>query len=304
MNPTKITYYVQHPRELQFILALKYPRWFPDRLFLKIVYRHSMGTELNLDQPRTFSEKLQWLKLHDRNPEYTRMVDKYEAKKYVAGIIGEEYIIPTLAVYNSTAEIDLNALPDKFVLKCTHDSGSIAICKDKKTFKKNEAFAMLERGLKKNYFWENREWPYKNVKPRIIAEAYLEDKDTPELRDYKFFSFGGEVKYCQVISGRNSTMCIDFFDRDWNHQPFHEPHNYPFAKSMIERPNQLERMWHAATLLSKDKPFSRIDFYEIGDCVYFGEITFFPTSGFGGFAPQEWDYKFGQWLKLPSKKTI
>lgn len=303
MNPVRVLYYLRNNRELLLALAIKHPKWFSDKLFLKTMFWHFMGTELNLNNPKTFSEKLQWLKLYDRKPEYTRMVDKYEAKKYVADIIGDEYIIPTLAVYDSTSEIDLDALPDRFVLKCTHDSGSVAICKDKKTFKRDEAFAMLEKGLRKNFFWENREWPYKNVKPRIIAEAYLEDKDTPELRDYKFFCFGGEVKYCQVISGRSSSMCIDFFDRDWNHQPFHEPHNYPFAKSMIERPNQLERMWHAATLLSKDKPFSRIDFYEIGDCVYFGEITFFPTSGFGGFYPKEWDLIFGGWLKLPSKKT-
>lgn len=300
MNPARILYYLRNYRELQYVLTIKYPKFFSDKQFIKIVFRHWMGTELNLNRPKTFSEKLQWLKLHDRNPEYTRMVDKYEAKKYVAGIIGEEYIIPTLDVYNNTNEIDFDTLPDKFVLKCTHDSGSIAICKDKKTFKKNEAFAMLEKGLRKNFFWESREWPYKNVKPRIIAEAYLEDNETPELRDYKFFCFNGEVKYCQVISGRSSSMCIDFFDRDWNHQPFHEPHNYPFAKVEVERPKQLEKMWQAATMLAKDKAFSRIDFYETGDNVYFGEITFFPTSGLGGFEPQEWDLKFGQMLKLPS----
>ena len=303
MNFSRVIYYLRNPQELQFVLALRYPKLFSDKQFLKVIYRKLMGSELNLECPQTFSEKLQWLKLYNHNPQYTQMVDKYEAKKYVAGIIGDEYIIPTLAVYNNTAEIDLDALPDRFVLKCTHDSGSVAICKDKKTFKKNEAFAMLEKGLRKNFFWENREWPYKNVKPRIIAEAYLEDKDTPDLRDYKFFSFGGEVKYCQVISGRNSTMCIDFFDRDWNHQPFHGLGYYPFAEAAIDCPRQLEKMWQAATMLAKDKPFSRIDFYEAGDSVYFGEITFFPASGFGGFYPQEWDYKFGQWLKLPSKKT-
>ncbi len=302
MNIARIPYYLRNPQKILFPLALKHPKLFPDKQFLKIIYRQLMGTELNLKHPRTFSEKLQWLKLYDRNPLYTQMVDKYEAKRYVANIIGDEYIIPTLAVYDSTKEIDIDALPDRFVLKCTHDSGSVAICKDKKTFKRDEAFAMLEKGLRKNFFWENREWPYKNVKPRIIAEAYLEDDATQELRDYKFFCFGGEVKYCQVISGRSTTMCIDFFDRDWNHQPFHEPHNYPFAETEIEQPRQLEKMWSAATLLSKDKPFSRIDFYEVGDSVYFGEITFFPTSGFGGFAPEEWDLKFGQWLELPSKK--
>jgi len=303
MNPARVIYHIRNYRQLQLELAIKHPEWFPDKLFLRIMFRHFLGYELNLDEPKTFSEKLQWLKLYDRNPEYTRMVDKYEAKKYVADIIGDEFIIPTLAVYYSTSEIDLDALPDRFVLKCTHDSGSVAICKDKKTFKKSEAFAMLEKGLRRNFFWENREWPYKNVKPRIIAEAYLEDNDTPELRDYKFFCFNGEVKYCQVISGRSSSMCIDFFDHDWNHQPFHEPHIYPFAEVKVKRPRQLEKMWHAATSLSKDKPFSRIDFYEASDCVYFGEITFFPTSGFGGFDPEEWDLIFGKWLKLPSKKT-
>ena len=303
MNPARIFYYLRNYRKLQYALALKHPKWFSDKQFLKIVFRECIGTELNLEHPKTFSEKLQWLKLYDRNPEYTKMVDKYEAKKYVAGIIGEEYIIPTLAVYNNTSEIDLDALPDKFVLKCTHDSGSVAICKDKKTFQKREAFAMLEKGLSKNYFWQNREWPYKNVKPRIIAETYMEDIETQELRDYKFFCFSGEVKYCQVISGRHSAMCIDFFDHDWNHQPFHGLIYHPFAEEAIERPKQLEKMWQAAAMLAKDKAFSRIDFYEVGDNVYFGEITFFPASGFGGFYPDEWNLKFGEWLHLPSKKT-
>ena len=304
MNPTKITYYVQHPRELQFILALKYPRWFPDRLFLKIVYRHSMGTELNLDQPRTFSEKLQWLKLHDRNPEYTRMVDKYEAKKYVAGIIGEEYIIPTLAVYDSTSEINLDALPDKFVLKCTHDSGSVAICKDKKTFKKDEAFAMLEKGLSKNYFWQNREWPYKNVKPRIIAETYMEDIDTRELRDYKFFCFDGKVKALFIAEDRqgDEETKFDFFDADFHHLDIRNGH--PNAGTPPAKPHSFEKMKEMAEKLSQGIPHLRVDFYEANGKIYFGELTFSHWSGFTPFEPVEWDWKFGQWLKLPSKKTL
>ena len=217
MNLVRVLYYLRNNRELLLALAIKHPKWFSDKLFLKTMFRHFMGTELNLNNPKTFSEKLQWLKLYDRKPEYTRMVDKYEAKKYVAGIIGEEYIIPTLAVYNSTSEIDLEALPDKFVLKCTHDSGSVAICKDKKTFQKREAFAILEKGLSKNYFWQNREWPYKNVKPRIIAETYMEDIETQELRDYKFFCFDGKVKALFIAEDRqgDEETKFDFFDADF-----------------------------------------------------------------------------------------
>lgn len=304
MNPTKITYYMQHPRELQFILALKYPRWFPDRLFLKIVYRHSMGTELNLDQPRTFSEKIQWLKLYDRNPEYTQMVDKYEAKKYVAGIIGEEYIIPTIAVYDSTSEINLDVLPDKFVLKCTHDSGSVAICKDKKTFQRREAFAMLEKGLSKNYFWQNREWPYKNVNPRIIAETYMEDIETQELRDYKFFCFDGKVKALFVAEDRqgDEETKFDFFDADYHHLDIRNGH--PNADTPPAKPHSFEKMKEMAEKLSQGIPHLRVDFYEANGKIYFGELTFSHWSGFTPFEPVEWDRKFGQWLKLPSKKTI
>jgi len=263
-----------------------------------------MGTELNLDHPKTFSEKLQWLKLYDRNPEYTKMVDKYEAKKYVAGIIGEEYIIPTLAVYNSTSEIDLEALPDKFVLKCTHDSGSVAICKDKKTFQKREAFAILEKGLSKNYFWQNREWPYKNVKPRIIAETYMEDIETQELRDYKFFCFDGKVKALFIAEDRqgDEETKFDFFDADFHHMDIRNGH--PNADTPPAKPHSFEKMKEMAEKLSQGIPHLRVDFYEANGKIYFGELTFSHWSGFTPFEPEEWDLKFGEWLHLPSKKKI
>lgn len=304
MNPARILYYLRNYRELQFALAIRYPKLFSDKQFLKIAFRHHMGTELNLDQPKTFSEKLQWLKLYDHNPEYTQMVDKYEAKKYVAGIIGDEYIIPTLAVYDSTSEINLDALPDKFVLKCTHDSGSVAICKDKKTFKKDEAFAMLEKGLKKNFFWENREWPYKNVKPRIIAEAYLEDIETLELRDYKFFCFDGEVKALFIAEDRqgDEETKFDFFDADFRHLDIRNGH--PNADVPPAKPHSFEKMKEMAEKLSQGIPHLRVDFYEANGKIYFGELTFSHWSGFTPFEPEEWDLKFGQWLKLPSKKMI
>ena len=304
MNAARILYYLRNFRELQFTLAIKYPKMFSDKRFLKIVYWRLMGSELNLECPRTFNEKLQWLKLYDRNPKYTQMVDKYEAKKYVADIIGDEYIIPTLAVYNNTSEINLDALPDRFVLKCTHDSGSVAICKDKKTFKRNEAFVMLEKGLSKNYFWENREWPYKNVKPRIIAEAYLEDHDTQELRDYKFFCFDGEVKALYIAEDRqgDKETKFDFFDANFHHLDIRNGH--PNADVPPAKPHSFEKMKEMAEKLSQNIPHLRVDFYEVNGNIYFGELTFSHWSGFTPFDPEKWDLKFGQWLKLPSKKII
>lgn len=305
MNFSRLIYYLHNPQELQFALALRYPKLFSDKQYLKILFRKLMGSELNLECPQTFSEKLQWLKLYDHNPQYTQMVDKYEAKKYVANIIGEEYIIPTLAVYNSTKEINLDTLPDKFVLKCTHDSGSVAICKDKKTFQKEKAFAMLDKGLKRNFFWENREWPYKNVKPRIIAEAYLEDKETQELRDYKFFCFDGEVKTLFIAEDRqgDKETTFDFFDADYRHLDIRKGH-HPNADTPPEKPHSFEKMKEMAERLSQGIPHLRVDFYEANGKIYFGELTFTSGSGFTPFEPEEWDLRFGKWLKLPSRKTI
>lgn len=415
----------------------------PDELYLRVKFRQMMGKKLDLKNPQTFSEKLQWLKLYNRRPEYTTMVDKYAVKDYVAKIIGEEYIIPTLGVWDRPEDIDWDSLPNQFVLKCTHDSGGLVICRDKSKLDKEAAIIKLRKTLKQNYFRKWREWPYKNVPRRIIAEEYIEpapdlkdlrdykffcfdgevkffkidfDRQTnhranyfnkegdllqfgeasfppdaekkletpsnlqemiaiaeklakgnpfaridlydikgrnyfgeitlypasglgrytpenydeilgqllilpgeslgganvcikppnneieitkPDLADYKFFCFGGEPKYCQVISGRNTTMSCDFFDKDWKHQLFHEPKMYPFSDHQIEKPSKYEEMWRLAQKLSQDKPFSRIDFYEICGKVYFGEITFFPTTGMGGFDPEEYDQKFGDMIKLP-----
>lgn len=281
-------------------LLMRTAHLWPDKLYLKLRFRNSMGRPLNLESPVTFSEKLQWLKLYDQKPEYTVMVDKYAAKKYVANILGDDYIIPTYGVWNRPEDIDWDSLPDQFVLKCTHDSGTVIIVKNKKKIDRNKTIKLLNKYLKKDYYIIDREWPYKNVPKRIIAEKYLEPSfETNDLPDYKFFCFNGEPRFCQVISGRGGKMCIDFFDYDWNHQPFHEPKKYPFADVKPEKPKHFEQMWRAASSLSKGLPFSRIDFYDVNDKVYFGEITFFPTSGTGGFDPEEWDKQFGDWIKLP-----
>ena len=287
-----------------FSLKSRIFQMLPDWLYLKILFRHRMGYSLNLKKPTTFSEKLQWLKLYNRNPEYTRMVDKAAVKDYVASIIGSEYVIPTIGIWEKPEDIDWDNLPNQFVLKTTHGGGNsgVVICRDKSTFDRQKAIDKLNDSLKSDIYKLWREWPYKNVTKRILAEKYIApNSDTNDLPDYKFFCFNGEPKYCQVISGRDTKMCIDFFDHDWNHQSFHEPKDFSFADKELKKPKHFDQMWQTAAKLSKGKPFSRIDFYDVNDCIYFGEITFFPTSGMGGFDPKEWDYKFGEMLTLPQK---
>ncbi len=275
--------------------------WMNDETYLKIAYRIKMGKKLNLNPPVTFNEKLQWLKLHDRRPEYTTMVDKYEAKKWVADKIGGGYIIPTLGVWDKFDAINFDELPNQFVLKCTHDSGGLVICKDKSKFDKAAARAKIERCLKHSFFWGQREWPYKNVKPRIIAEQYMEDSVTKDLRDYKFFAFDGDVKAMFIATerGAKEETKFDFFDEDFHHLPFINGH--PNADVCPQKPKCFEEMKKLAAQLSKGIPEVRVDFYEVDGKVYFGEMTFFHWSGLVPFEPKEWDYKFGEWIKLPQK---
>ena len=232
-------------------LIIKFARLLPDRKYLELIFPLRIGYPLNLDNPKTFSEKLQWLKLYDRKPIYTKMVDKYEAKKYVAGIIGEEYIIPTLAIYDRVEDIDFDAMPNQFVLKCTHDSGGLVICKDKTSLDKAAAINKIKDGLKRNYFYQNREWPYKNVKPRIIAEAYMEDSTTSELRDYKFFCFDGVVKALFIAEDRQKKgeeTKFDFFDADFRHLDIRNGH--PNAGTLPAKPKTFEKMKVLAEKLS------------------------------------------------------
>lgn len=273
--------------------------WMPDKLYLKLLFEAKMGKKLDLKNPQTYSEKLQWLKLYDRKPIYTKMVDKCEAKKYVAERIGEEYIIPTLGVWEKFDDIDFETLPDRFVLKCTHDSGGLVICRDKSRLDLLAAREKIEKSLKTNYYWHCREWPYKDVKPRIIAETYMEDQETGELRDYKFFCFDGMVKALFIATERASATeetKFDFFDESYNHLPFTNGH--PNASQLPEKPVNFEKMKELAAKLSEGIPHLRVDFYEVNGKVYFGELTFSHWSGMMPFEPEEWDYKFGQWITL------
>lgn len=277
-------------------------KWQSDEAFLKKEFRYSMGKALNLENPQTYNEKLQWLKLYDRKTIYNTMVDKYEAKKYVADIIGEEYIIPTLGVWDKFEDIDFDKLPEQFVLKCTHDSGGLSICRDKSKFDKKKAEKKIKRSLKNDFYWSGREWPYKDVKPRIIAEQYMEDTETAELRDYKFFTFNGACKLLFVASERqskNEETKFDFFDMEYNHLDFRNGH--PNAKVWPEKPKCFDEMRALAEKLSKGIPHLRVDFYEVNGKVYFGELTFFHWSGMVPFEPEEWDKTLGDWITLPEK---
>lgn len=270
-----------------------------NRVFLERVYRHYMGLELDLDDPILYTQKLQWLKLYDQRPEYTRMVDKYEAKQYVAERIGAEYIIPVLGVWNRVEDIDFAALPEQFVLKTTHDSGGIVVCKDKSRLDVSAAKKKLRYFLNRDYYGRNREWPYKNVPHRIIAEQYMEDSRQGELRDYKFFTFGGEPKVLYIAQGRGrgEATVADFFDMEFNHLPFTIDHD--MAPVPPEKPHNFELMKELAAKLSAGTPQLRVDFYEVDGEVYFGEMTFFHCSGFAAFHPEEWDRTFGDWVTLP-----
>lgn len=270
--------------------------------FLKQMYRIHMGRELNLENPSTYTEKLQWLKLYDHRPEYTRMVDKYSVKEYIAETIGEEYVIPLLGVWERVEDIDFDRLPRQFVLKTTHDSGGLIVCKDKAKLNIPAAKRKLEHFLKRNYYDHNREWPYKNVPHRIIAERYMEDSLQGELRDYKFFTFGGVPKVLYIAQGRGNggKTVADFFDMEFNHLPFTIDHD--MAPVPPEKPVNFELMKELAAKLSAGTPQLRVDFYEVDGKVYFGEMTFFHCSGMESFHPEHWDQIFGDWVVLPPKR--
>ena len=275
-------------------------KWLSDEKYIKLVYYAEFKKKLNLSNPQTYNEKLQWLKLHDRRDLYTIMVDKYAAKDYVSNIIGEKYIIPTIAVYDKFDDINFDKLPNQFVIKCTHDSGSIVIVKDKSKLDIKTAKRKINKGLKNNGYNYGREWPYKNVKPRIIIEKYMEDNDTKELRDYKFFCFYGEPKLMFLATDRQvGKTKFNFYDLNFQLLPFTQGH--PNDIRSIKKPKMFDQMIELSKKISKEIPHVRVDFYEINGKVYFGELTFYHYSGFEKFVPKEWDKKLGDLIELPKK---
>lgn len=298
----KIFYYLVHrPGNLTMLLLTKLglSSLIPDKLYLKVIYRLQMGYWMDFKNPKTFQEKLQWLKINNRNEQYSKMVDKFAVKEHVAELIGEEHIIPTLAVYNDVKEIDFDVLPDQFVLKTTHDSQSAIICVDKATFDKEKALKRLKKKLKTQYYWLSREYPYKNVQPRIIAEKYMGELGAVDMVDYKFFCFNGKVEYCQVIKDRSVAETIDFFDRDWQHQEFYGlTPGVKQSLSPIAKPENYDEMLRIAAVLSENVPFLRVDLYNVRGKIYFGEMTFFPHGGYGTFTPKKWNDIMGEMIDL------
>lgn len=279
--------------------------WMPDAWYIKLIFRAHMGRKLDLKNPRTFGEKLQWIKLYDRKPEYTQMVDKYTVRSYISEKIGAQYLIPLLGVWDDPHDIDFSKLPDRFVLKCTHDSGSVRICKDKKTFQTQEAVDHLARCLKRGTYWPTREWPYKYVKPRVIAEQYMEDESGEGLRDYKVMCFHGEPKLIQLHLGRYSHHTQDFYDPNWQKTKISQSRiGMPTSNIDSPKPDCLKEMLEKSAQLSQGIPHLRVDWYCIRGKLYFRELTFFTGSGFEVFDDDSDDLLLGSWIHLPDKKTI
>lgn len=298
-----IAMYIKHLKnfihELLFMWLMKMSPFIPTRYYLKLQFLLLMWYRLNLKKPCTFNEKLQRLKLYDKNPKYVKMVDKYSAKEYVSDIIWKEHIIPTLWVRNSFDDIDFNKLPDQFVLKCTHDCWSVVICKNKKTFDKNMAKRILQSALNHNYYYNYKEWVYKDIQPRIIAEKYMVDEQGIALKDYKVFCFNGEPKVIMVDIDRFSNHKANMYDLDRNFLPL-EFHWLSSDKNYhIKKPKILNKILESAKDLSNNIPHVRVDFYVLNEKFYFWELTFYHGAWITKFYPHEWDLKFWSWIKLP-----
>ena len=281
-------------------LLKKMSHFIPDKLYVSVRYKMRLGYWPNLKNPQTFNEKMQWIKLYDRNPEYTVMVDKYAVKEYIAEKIGEDYLIPTLGVWDYFEDIDFDRLPDKFVLKCTHNSGGLVLCQDKSELDMEAARKKINASLKENYFWHSREWPYKNVRPRIIAEKYMENTDGTAINDYKIQCFGGEPDNILVCVDRYSDSGVKYhyFDKEWKYLPYCPYEGISEDQINIGCPERLSEMLEIAKKLSEGIPQLRVDLYEIGGKVYFGELTFFSSSGFDTDITKEADLLMGKKLML------
>ncbi|MBE6643760.1 MAG: glycosyl transferase [Ruminococcaceae bacterium] len=307
MNPKNIlikftNFLIDKHARFNYLVRMGATNHISDERFLKMKYSRTYGKELKFDIPITFNEKLQWLKLYDRNPNYTVMVDKYKVRDYIAEKIGAQYLTPLVGVWDSPDKIDFEALPDQFVLKCNHNSGfGMCICTDKSKIDITKVKKGLAKGLKQDYYLTGREWPYKDVPRKIVAEQFLKS-DVGGLTDYKIHCFNGIPKFVLVCRDRfaESGLTEDFYTLEWEHMNLKRP-KIPNALTPIPKPEKLDEMLELAKKLSENIPFIRVDFYLVEGKIYFSELTFFPASGFEGYDPPEWDKTFGEWLSLPLK---
>ncbi len=282
---------IQHPET--YILS--------DKSFIKKLYKERMGKKINLSNPKTFCEKQNWLKLYDRKPIYTVMVDKYLARKFVAERIGEEYLVPLLGVWDNADDINFSVLPDKFVLKCNHNS-DVTICTDKSTLDVEKVKNKLNEQLKRDYYLSKREWPYKNIPRKIICEKFMENTNGENLVDYKLFCFNGVPKIVMVNSNRfgEGGVKVDMYDMQWNHIDMQDGH-YPNAGDIFTKPDCFDKMCKFAEILSDGTSALRVDFNYWDKKLYFGELTFFHSAGLESFMPEKWDEVLGSWVNLPEK---
>lgn len=297
----KLKVFMDNPEYFLTSPAAKgYLDWVPDGLYLKTLYKIKLKRKCNLKNPVLYNEKLQWLKIHDRKPEYAQLVDKWEVRKYIADTFGEEYLIPAIGVYNSCDEIDFDSLPNEFVMKCTHDSGSVEICTNKATWDKDKACANISAALKRNYYKAYREWPYKTVKPRIIIENYMHDIASDDLKDYKVMCFNGKAKIIEVHENRfneEREHTQTFYTDKWEKLEISQPFSYP-TKEDREKPALLDKMIELSEKIAADMYHVRVDWYVVNEVLLFGEITFFDGSGFEPFTKLEYEKYLGDLMVL------
>lgn len=303
MSTAKRLFFALRDRELLF--------WVPSKIYLSLYYKFVTGRKLHISHPQLFTEKLQWMKLYDHNPEYTIMADKYLVKEYVSKKIGSQYVIPLLGVWNDANDIQFDKLPEKFVLKTTHDSGGVVVVDKRRGYDKDDIIQFLQSHLKKNLYNRTREWPYKGIVHRVIAEEYLKNSveiidgaEREVLLDYKFYCFNGEprflyVGYSNMKDGKKHDQ-LSFFDLNWQRTEFYrsDHEQIPFV---VEKPEKLNEMINIARELSRGIPFVRVDLYYVDNNIFFSELTFSPGSGFAEFEPEEWAKKIGDWIELPSR---
>jgi len=294
----KIKTIINNPKILIEKLIQSLSPVLSDEVYLKLLFPIRVGYRLNLENPKTYNQKLQWLKLHYRKPIMTKMVDKFEAKEYIKNIVGEEYVVKNLGVWDTLSQIDFDSLPSKFVLKTTHDQGGVVICEDKNTFDFKAAKNKLGKHLKRKHFLLSREWPYKDVKPRILAEVFLNPQKDSSFKDYKFYCFNGLPKVMYVSMGKQEgKMTFDYFDMNYNLLNIERPSIKNSGKPST-KPKHFETMIELAEKLSYGFPHLRVDFFEVDNQVYVGELTFFQGGGLMPFIPSSWDNTFGDWINL------
>lgn len=300
MSIKGIINYIKNPRKLfEKLEQIGWLAWLSDEKYLKAVYKIRMGKVLNLKTPSSFNEKLQYLKIHDHNPKYHILADKYLVREYISEKLGKDYLIPLIGVWDNPNEIDFESLPNQFVLKCNHNSGlGMCICKNKSIINKDEIRKNLIRGIREDYYRNGREWPYKDIPRKIIAEQYMEDSASGELRDYKFFCFNGRARFFKVDFDRFTDHHANYYDIGGTLLYFGETVCPPNVEKKIELPNSIPKMVFLAEKLAEGIPFVRVDFYDVNGSIYFGEMTFFPASGMGTFIPEEADEKIGELLDI------